>query len=383
MNCPAFTGFDPQSVPSPCYVLSRGRLEENAELLAGLRERTGAKILLALKGFAAWSTFPILRRHLDGICASGIHEARLGREEFGGEVHTYAPAFKPDELEEVLSLSDHVSFNSLAQWKQCREKIAAGGPSGGLRINPEQSSSPSPIYDPCAPGSRLGVRARDLEGADMNGLSGFSFHALCQQDSHALERVLDAVEKDFSRWLPGMDWLNFGGGHHVTRSGYEVDHLCRLVERLRDRYGLQIYLEPGEAVALDAGYLVATVLDLVENDGPVAILDASASTHMPDVLEMPYTPEIVGAAAGKGEGYVARLGGPSCLAGDMIGTYSFTRPLEVGQRLCFTDMAHYTMVKNNTFNGIPLPSIAIWDEESRNLEIVREFSYQDYKNRLS
>jgi len=380
-----FAGFDPASVPSPAYVVSLDLLEKNARLLATLRERTGAKVLLALKSFAMFSTFPLLREYLDGTCASGLHEARLGAEEFGKEVHTYSPAYTEAELRQILPLSHHVAFNSLTQWETFRE-LALSNPRVrcGLRVNPENSRAPNALYDPCAPGSRLGLRAESLKGADLKGISGFTFHALCQQDSHALEETLDALEEKFGPYLETLDWLNFGGGHHITRPDYDVDHLCALIVRLRDRYGLQIYLEPGEAVALNTGVLVATVLDLIDNDGRIALLDTSATTHMPDVLEMPYTPDIVGAVGGEHpNGHVYRLGGPSCLAGDFIGTYTFPAPLRVGQRLVFTDMAHYTMVKNTTFNGIPLPAIATYAEADGKPKIIREFGYEDYRMRLS
>ena len=374
---------DERSTPSPCYLIDLSALEENAKLLASIRERTEAKILLALKGFAAFRTFPLLRQHLDGVCASGQNEARLGREEFGGIVHSYSPGFKAEELGGILECSDHVSFNSLSQWTRYRDEAVRASCSPGLRINPEVSSAPCDLYDPCGKGSRLGIRAGELSDFDFEGVEGFSFHALCQQDSFALEKVLNGVEEKFGKWLPGLRWLNMGGGHHITRADYDVDHLCGLIERMRDRYGLEIFLEPGEAVALNAGYLVAEVVDMVSNDGEIAVLDASATTHMPDVLEMPYTPEILGAEIGSEGEYPVRLAGPSCLAGDVIGSYSFPAPLKVGQRLCFTDMAHYTMVKNNTFNGIPLPAICFWDGKSDSVEVVREFTHGDYKGRLS
>jgi carboxynorspermidine decarboxylase len=380
-----FPGFDPASVPSPSYVVSLDLLEKNARLLASIRERTGAKVLLALKGFAMFSTFPLLRNYLDGTCASGMHEALLGAEEFRKEVHTYSPAYTETELREVLPVSHHVAFNSITQWQRFRE-LALAHPNirCGLRVNPENSHAPNPLYDPCAPGSRLGIRAETLAGADLEGISGFTFHALCQQDSRALASTLDSLEEKFGPYLETLDWLNFGGGHHITRPDYDVDHLCELIVRIRDRYGLQIYLEPGEAVGLNTGILVATVLDIVENDGRIAILDTSATTHMPDVLEMPYTPDIVGASIGEHpDGHVYRLGCPSCLSGDFIGTYTFPHALQVGQRLMFTDMAHYTMVKNTTFNGIPLPAIVTYAEADGAPKVIREFGYDDYKMRLS
>jgi len=369
------------SVPSPCYMIDLDLIEQNLRVLASVRERTGAKVLLALKGFAAFCTAPLINQYLDGTCASGAFEARLGAEEFGGAVHAYSPAFSDESLTDTARYATEISFNSPAQWQRFRPSV----PSSircGLRINPEQSEAPRAIYDPCAPGSRLGTRASELQGADLDGISGCAFHTLCEADSHALERTLKAVEEKFPQLLEQCDWVNFGGGHHITRADYDVDHLCQLITTFRDRHGVEVILEPGEAIALDAGFLIATVLDIVHNDGDTAILDTSASAHMPDVLEMPYRPDISGAGDPGTRQFSYRLGGQTCLAGDIIGEYSFDTRLEIGQRLVFHDMAHYSMVKNNTFNGVPLPAIAT-HSASAGTTIVKEFTYRDYRDRLS
>lgn len=366
---------------TPCYLVERERIEENCRTLAEVRRRTGCKILLALKGFAMFSLFPLIRRYLDGVCASGLNEARLGREEFGGEVHTFSPAFRDDDFAEIISLSDHVVFNSWSQWRKFGP--AASGRQIGLRINPGYSEVATALYNPCAPKSRLGILGEDLAGRDLDGIDGLHFHVMCEQGADTLERVLDHVEKKFAHLLGEMRWLNFGGGHHITRPGYDVDLLCRLIVRCRQRYNLQVYLEPGEAVALDAGVLIASVLDLVKNDMEIAILDTSAEAHMPDVLAMPYRPHIIGSGPPGAFPHTYRLAGNTCLAGDVIGDYSFPEPLQPGRRLIFTDMAHYTMVKNTTFNGINLPSIAIYEAGTDSVEMVREFGYQDFRDRLS
>jgi carboxynorspermidine decarboxylase len=368
---------------TPCYLVDRQLVEANCRLLASVQERTGARILLALKGFAMFSLFPLIREYLPGICASGLHEARLGREEFGGAVHTFSPAYRPEEFPEIVRLSDHIVFNSWSQWQRFGSLALAAGKKCGLRLNPEYSEVEVALYDPCAPGSRMGIRAKDLEGKDLAGISGLHFHVMCEQGADTLERVLVRVEEKFGHLLPGMEWLNCGGGHHITKPGYDLELLCRLIEKFRDKYHLRIYLEPGEAIALNTGYLVATVLDLVENGMEIAILDTSAEAHMPDVLAMPYRPLVIGAGAPGEFAHTCRLAGNTCLAGDVIGDYSFPQPLKPGDRLVFTDMAHYTMVKNTTFNGINLPSIAILDSGQNTVEVVREFGYQDFKTRLS
>ena len=397
--------------PSACFVLDEPRLRANAAILDGVQRATGAKILLALKGFAAWATFPLLSRAkngpLWGVCASSVDEARLGREDFGGEVHAFAAAWSEEEFRELLTLCDHIVFNSLAQWRRFRPVAEAAAREGksrrvsfGLRVNPEHSEGAVPLYDPCAPGSRLGIRkaelARELLPGDLEGISGLHFHTLCEQGADALARTLDAVEENFAPYLTGRQWLNFGGGHHITREGYDLDLLRRLITRWRDRYHAQIYLEPGEAVALNAGWLTATVLDVVEADMPVAVLDVSAACHMPDVLEMPYRPEVFYRAADGAprraaktgaDAWTCRLAGKSCLAGDVIGEYAFAAPLGVGQRLVFADMAIYSMVKTTTFNGLRLPSIGICRcgdaAPEERFRLLRSFGYEDFRGRLS
>ncbi|MBU0484308.1 MAG: carboxynorspermidine decarboxylase [Proteobacteria bacterium] len=373
--------FSRLDLKTPCYLVDQQRIEENCRILAGISERTGCKILLALKGFAMFSLFPLISKYLQGVCASGLLEARLGREEFNGEVHTFSPAFRQEEFARISELSDHIVFNSWPQFQ--RYGHLAKNCQIGLRINPEYSEVETLIYNPCAPGSRLGILAKDLQGKELTGIDGLHFHVMCEQGADTLERVLAKVEEKFGHLLPAMKWLNFGGGHHITRPGYELDLLCRLIKRFRDKYDLQIYLEPGEAIALNAGVLVASVLDLVHNEIEIAILDTSAEAHMPDVLAMPYRPELIGAKKPQELAHTYRLAGNTCLAGDVIGDYSFATPLQVGQKLVFTDMAHYTMVKNTTFNGIGLPTIAIFDNNTDSIKIIREFGYKDFRDRLS
>jgi carboxynorspermidine decarboxylase len=372
-------------IPTPSYICDTGALQRNLEILASIQERTGCKILLALKGFAMFSLFPLMRRYLAGATASSLDEARLAREEFGKEVHVYSPAFQEHEFGELLGYADHLVFNSFSQWSRFKGRLtAAGRPvSCGIRINPQHSEVKTKIYDPCTRFSRLGVVAGEFRPEQLDGIEGLHFHALCGQTSDVLARTLAAVEKQFGPYLSGMRWLNFGGGHHITRSDYDVDHLCALISEIRQRYGVEVYLEPGEAVALNTGVLVASVLDIVHNELEIAILDTSAAAHMPDVLEMPYRPEVVGAGPPGQHPHLYRLGGLTCLAGDVIGDYSFPEPLRIGQKLIFLDMAHYTMVKNNTFNGVRLPSIGIHDPKTGKTTIVRKFSYEDYRNRLS
>ncbi|WP_110650163.1 carboxynorspermidine decarboxylase [Salinicola peritrichatus] len=378
--------FDIHACPSPAYVVDDALLTRNLELLARVQAESGAKILLALKGFAMWNTFPLVSRYLVGTTASGQDEARLGAETFGGEVHVYSPAFTTPEMDVVLRYADHLSFNSPRQWRHFREivKAAPRRISCGLRVNPEHSTGKVALYDPCAPGSRLGTRAADIAPGDLDGLEGLHFHTLCEQGSDALEETLAAFEAGFGHYLAGLRWVNFGGGHHITRPDYDVERLVRIVRDFKARHPhLEVYLEPGEAIALNTGFLVASVLDIVDNDGPIAILDTSATAHMPDVLEMPYRPEIIGAGQPGEKAHTYKLGGTTCLAGDVIGDYSFDAPLEIGDRLVFTDMAHYTMVKTTTFNGIRLPAICRVDAVSREVRTVKTFGYEDYKTRLS
>ena len=380
--------FDAHRVPSPCFVVDEVAVEENLRILERVQRVTGAKVLLALKAFAMWSLAPLVSRYLQGTCASGLHEARLGREEFGGEVHVYSPAFTEPDLVEILEISDHVVFNSPSQWDRFRPlaRAAAARRPGlrfGLRVNPEHSEGNVPIYDPCAPYSRLGMPRARFPADRLDGISGLHFHTLCEQDFAPLARTVAAFEAKFGEFIPRMEWINFGGGHHITRPDYDVEGLIRLLVAFQERHGVQLYLEPGEAIAINTGVLVAEVLDLPWNGMPLAILDTSATCHMPDTLEMPYRAQVMDSAAPGEHPHTYRLGGQTCLAGDVIGDYSFRTPLEVGQRLVFEDMAHYTMVKTTTFNGIPLPSIAIWNSETDALRVVREFGYEEFKRRLS
>ncbi|MDR3207070.1 MAG: carboxynorspermidine decarboxylase [Oscillospiraceae bacterium] len=369
------------ALPTPCYVVDEAALERNLALLRSVALRAGCRILLAQKAFSLYALYPLIGRYLDGTAASGLYEARLGREEMGKETHVFAPAYREEDFDQLLALCDHVVFNSFPQWSRYKDRALAAGVRCGLRVNPEHSTQTHPLYDPCAPGSRLGVTAARFDPAQLSGLSGLHFHTLCEQDSDALAETLAAVEEKFAPYLPHMEWVNFGGGHHITRPGYNIDRLVECVRRFREKYGVQVYLEPGEAVALGAGVLVASVLDLTENGLPIAILDASAACHMPDVLEMPYRPQVTGAAPPGEKPFTCRLAGPTCLAGDVIGDYAFNRPLAPGDRLVFEDMAIYTMVKNNTFNGIPLPAIYRKAPDG-DLTALRRFGYEDYKGRL-
>ncbi len=380
------TKFDPSQVSTPAFVVDLSLLKKNLELLNRVQQEAGCQVLLALKGFAMFSTFPLVRQYLSGCCASGLNEALLAHEEFGKQVHVYSPAFKDEEMRQIMPIADHVSFNSLRQWRKFRPVLqaAAKAPSPGLRVNPEVSTVEVALYDPCSPGCRLGVRASELEGADLSGLEGLHFHALCEQGADVLEKVLESVEKNFAPFLAQVKWVNMGGGHHITKPGYDMARLVRLVKNFRERHGVEVYLEPGEAIGLNTGYLVTSVLDMVGSQGaPTAILDISATCHMPDVLEMPYRPHIIGSGKPGEFAHTFKLGGTSCLAGDVIGEYSFPEPLEIGQKLVFTDMAHYTMVKTTTFNGVPHPDIVTYDPESAELRVVRRFGYADFRNKLS
>ena len=384
-----WTELLPPDLPTPCFVVDEARLAANLAVLDDVQRRTGANILLALKGFAMFSVFPLLSTVLRGTCASSPHEARLGREEFGGEVHAFAAAYSDEDMREIAAVADHIVFNSFAQRDRFLEPARAmAAKSGrvidfGLRINPEHSEGAVPIYDPCSSGSRLGIRRAAFEGQSLGGISGLHFHTLCEQDAAPLARTLAVVEEKFGRYLPGMRWLNIGGGHHITRPGYDIDLLCKCISHIRDAYGLKVYVEPGEAVALNAGVLVSTVLDVIQADMPVAVLDTSAAAHMPDVLEMPYRPGIIGAGEPGEKAWTCRLAGKSCLAGDVIGEYSFAAPLQPGDRLIFLDMAHYSMVKTTTFNGLGLPAIALLNRQTHALRIIRRFGYEDFKTRLS
>jgi carboxynorspermidine decarboxylase len=384
----AFRKVDLSQVPSPCHVLHRGLLEQNLRILRSVMDRSGAKILLALKGFAQFSEAKLISKYLVGTTASGIHEALLGREEFCGEVHAYSPAFKDEEFADLLRVADHISFNSPTQWKRHKAAALAAGRklSFGLRVNPEHAEVDVELYNPCAAGSRLGtLRSEIKSAADLDGLEGLHFHTMCQQGSDVLERTVAAFEAKFGEFIPQMKWVNFGGGHHITREGYDLDRLVRIITGFRQRWGqhIQVYLEPGEAIGIGTGVLVGTVLDLVHNGMDIAIIDISATNHMPDTLEMPYRADIMDADLPGKLPHTYRLGSVTCLAGDVIGDYSFPSPLKIGQRLVFMDMSHYTFVKNTTFNGVPLPAIASFDPASGQTQVVRRFGYADYKNRLS
>ncbi len=370
---------------TPCYVIDEGALKRNLEILQGVQERTGCRILLAQKAFSCFAEYPLIRQYLTGTTASGLYEAKLAHEEMGGEVHIFSPAYREQDMDEIASICGHIIFNSANQLKMWHKRC--GNASLGLRLNPCCSTQGDhAIYDPCAPGSRLGVtpeKFREIPEELLSSLDGLHFHTLCEQNSDDLETTLTAVEKHFGPWLHRMKWINMGGGHHITRPDYDIKRLERCIRHLQDTYHVEVYLEPGEAVALNAGYLLTTVLDQVENDGVhVLILDASAACHMPDVLEMPYRPPLKDSGAAGEKTYTYRLSSNTCLAGDIIGDYSFDTPLLMGDRLCFEDMAIYSMVKNNTFNGIPLPSIAAMNEEG-DCRILKEFGYEDFKNRLS
>lgn len=371
--------------PSPAYVVDLGRLRHNLAILDQVQKRSGAKILLAMKAFSMWSVFPLISQTLQGVCASSPWEARLGREEFGGEVHSFAAAFKESDVVELLKISNHLVFNSLPQLERFRPlwEREQGRVSIGLRVNPEHSEGAVALYDPCAPGSRLGVTRSQCEGASLKGVEGLHFHTLCEQLFEPLERTARVFEENFGQFLAGMKWLNLGGGHHITREGYDLDGLVELVRYFREKYDLTVYLEPGEAVAIGSGILVSEVLDVIHNQVDTAVLDVSATCHLPDCLEMPYRPGITGGFDPGVKAHTYRIGGPSCLAGDVLGDWSFEQELQPGDRLVFEDMAHYTMVKTTTFNGIQHPAICTWEPETEQLTVVRRFGYQDFKSKLS
>ena len=379
---------------TPCYVIRERKLRENLEILKNLREETGCHILLAQKAFSMYRVYPLIGEYLDGTTASGLYEARLGYEEMGKENHIFSPAYKEEEMPEILRMCDHIIFNSPAQFRRYKDQVReyaaeTGCEKGmGLRINPECSTQEGhAIYDPCAPYSRLGTTLerfeQDLAEDEILDLDGLHFHTLCEQDADALETTLKIVEEKFGRWLSQMKWVNFGGGHHVTREGYDLELLKKCIRHVSETYGVEVYLEPGEAVALKAGELITEVLEIVDNKMKTAILDASAACHMPDVLEMPYRPPLknAGEPGSRALPYTYRLAGPTCLAGDVIGDYAFDHPLVYKERLEFQDMAIYTMVKNNTFNGMRLPDIAL-EREDGTCEIIRTFGYEDFKSRL-
>ena len=383
-----FGKLDLARLPSPCYVVDEVAVERNLRILQQVGQASGATVLAALKAFSMWRLAPLVSKDLAGTCASGLHEARLGRECYGGELHVFGAAYSATDLREILAIADHVVFNSCGQWQRFRPLAVAAlaerpAMRFGLRINPEHSEGEVPIYDPCAPGSRLGIPLSQMDESALEGITGLHFHTLCEQDFPPLRRTLQAVEEKFGHLLPRMRWVNFGGGHHITRPGYQVDELVACIRDFAQRHDVQVYLEPGEAIAIGTGVLVTEVLDLTWNALDQAILDTSATCHMPDVLEMPYRPALFGGAGPGVQPHTYRLGGLTCLAGDVIGDYSFAQPLRVGQRLVFSDMAHYTMVKTSTFNGTRLPAIALWNSDTDALEIVREFGYEEFRGRLS
>ena len=372
------------ALQTPVYVVDELALRRNLETLSGVQRRTGCHILLAQKAFSLFYAYPLIGRYLAGTTASGLFEARLAHEEMPGrENHVYSPAYTPAEMAELVAICDHISFNSLAQLEAHRPLWQGSRASVGLRVNPEHSTQEGhAIYDPCAPGSRLGIRRCDMPAQLPNGVEGLHFHTLCEQDAAPLVETFAAFEQAFGEYLPQLRWLNLGGGHHITRPGYNLAALEGLILSIREKYGLEVYLEPGEAIALNAGTLITTVLDIVPGETPVLILDASAACHMPDVLEMPYHPPLHGAGLPGEKPYTCRLAARTCLAGDVIGDYSFDAPPQVGDRLVFGDMAIYTMVKNNTFNGMPLPDIA-WRDAEGGCRVIRRFGYEDFKTRLS
>ena len=370
-----------QDLPTPCYVVDEKKIKENLLILKEVEDSTGCRILLAQKAFSMFAMYPLIGEYLSGTTASGLFEARLGKEEMGKENHIFSPAYREEDFEEILSICDHIVFNSFSQLKKYYKRCKKG--SIGIRINPECSTQgEQAIYDPCAFGSRLGVTKRNFREEFLPVIDGIHFHTLCEQNADALEETLEAVEAKFGEYLHQVSWVNMGGGHHITREDYDRERLKKCIRKIKDKYRVQVYLEPGEAIALNAGYLKTKVLDMVENEVSTLILDASAACHMPDVLEMPYRPLLKDGYQPKEKPYTYRLSSYTCLAGDIIGDYSFEHPVAVGEELYFQDMAIYSMVKNNTFNGIPLPAIAILKEDG-NCEIVKAFGYEDFKGRLS
>lgn len=371
-----------QSAATPCYVVDEDLIQKNLEILKSVADETGCKILLAQKAFSMFSLYPLIGQYLNGTTASGLFEARLGFEEMGGETHVYSSAYRQEEFDSLLKVCDHITFNSFNQWIAYRDKALAAGKSCGIRINPEHSTQSHSIYDPCAEGSRLGVTRGNFRPDLLSGIEGLHFHTLCEQNSDALIETLAAAENRFGEFIHGLKWVNFGGGHHITRPDYNIPALTGCIRRFKEKYGVEVYLEPGEAVALNAGFLVASVLDIVENGIPTALLDVSAACHMPDVIEMPYRPPLYGSGQPYEQAYTYRLAGSTCLAGDIIGDYSFKDQLQIGDKFIFEDMAIYSMVKNNTFNGMGLPSIALHKSDG-SIQIIKRFGYEDFKTRLS
>ncbi|MBW8637796.1 carboxynorspermidine decarboxylase [Hoeflea sp. WL0058] len=385
-----FAKLDTACVPTPCHVLDLARLEHNLQILKRVGDEAGVSVLLALKAFSCFAVSDLVMKYLSGTAASGLYEARLGRTRFGGDVHAYAPGLKDADIDELLDCSDHLILNSLQQWGRFRSRIEAhGGVETGLRVNPMHSEVENPLYDPCASWSRLGAPANQVTAADLEGLSGIHVHALCDHPYDAFDRMLSAVEARCAHLFGSVEWINLGGGLLITDDGFPLERFIERLAGFRERTGLKVYIEPGTAVALHAGALVSQVLDRFDYGAPLAVMDTSATCHMPDVIEAPFTPDLLGATAlprntamDAVDAHVIRLGGPTCLAGDIIGTYRFEMPPQVGDRLVFLDLAYYTMVKATTFNGMPLPSLALWDSRTDALEVVKSFGYADFEGRL-
>ena len=375
--------FDPYKVVTPSYIIDEKALIHNLEILNGVEKRTGCKILLAQKAFSCYHLYPLIAEYISGTACSGLYEARLGHECMGKINHVFCAGYRENEIDEIADYCDHIIFNSFSQLDRYRDRVLAKGKKIGLRINPEFSTQEGhEIYDPCSPVSRLGITLKNFREDDLEGVTGLHFHTLCEQNSDDLEKTLDAFEEKFGKYLDRMEWINFGGGHHITRDDYDIPRLEKCIRRMQERYGLEVFLEPGEAIALNAGYLVTEVLDIIEKDDMnIAILDTSAACHMPDVLEMPYRPPLLDSGKAGEKKYTYRLGSQTCLSGDHIGEYSFDEELKIGSRLVFADMAIYTMVKNNTFNGMGLPSILLHKKDGT-IETLKSFGYEDFKMRL-
>lgn len=377
--------IDIYKLPSPCYIVDERLLKKNLEILDYIQKESGAQIILATKAFSMFSTFPLIGRYLKGVTSSSLFEARLGYEEMKKQVHIFSPAYREDEFEDIMKYSDHIIFNSFNQWKLYRDRVKNYKDKKiqcGIRVNPEYSEIKTDIYNPCFKNSRMGVTLENFEEDELKGIDGLHFHTMCEQNSDTLMRTIKIFDDKFGKYMRDMKWINFGGGHHITRDDYDIKTLIDSVLYMKNKYNVEVYIEPGEAVALNSGFLVSTVLDITKNGMNIAILDTSATCHMPDVIEMPYRPNIIGSGNPGEYEYTYKLGGPTCLAGDIIGDYSFKEPLKVGDKLIFCDMAIYSMVKNNTFNGINLPSIVKYSEEN-GVEIIKKFGYEDFKGRLS
>lgn len=374
--------LDYTQTTSPCFVLDENRLRRNMEILNNIQKKTGVKIICALKGYSFWRSFPIIAEYLPGATASSLNEARLAKEEMGKEVHVFAPAYEDEEIDEILKYADHITFNSFSQWERFKGKTIASKVSPGIRVNPEFSTIETDIYNPCGPHSRLGVTEKEFKPELLDGIEGLHFHALCEQDVDALEGVLAAFEKKFGKYLPQMKWVNFGGGHHITRKDYHREALVELINDFKKRHPhLEVVMEPGEAVGWQTGELVATVADIVHNQMDIAILNVSISAHMPDCLEMPYRPTITGAGFPNEKSFTYKLTGNTCLAGDQLGDFSFDQPLHVGDRIIFEDMIHYTMVKTTFFNGVRHPDIGMFDKEGK-FHLLHKFTYEQFKEKL-